>query len=76
MVLEHHSHQWLEAFRSTTLFWKEATHLGFEVDARDRGWHLAFLGWYQLKRIKRLYQKVPSLDNHLACNTTRSKISP
>jgi peptidoglycan/xylan/chitin deacetylase (PgdA/CDA1 family) len=47
MVLEHHNYHRLGAFRSTTLFWKEATRLGFEVDARDRGWHLTFLGWYQ-----------------------------
>jgi peptidoglycan-N-acetylglucosamine deacetylase len=47
MVVEHpHCHE-LEAFRSTTLFWREAQRLGFEVGARDVGWHLGFLSWYQ-----------------------------
>jgi len=41
-----HDHQ-LEAFRSTTLFWKEATRLGFEVCAHDIGWHQVLLCWYQ-----------------------------
>jgi peptidoglycan/xylan/chitin deacetylase (PgdA/CDA1 family) len=47
MVVEQpHCHE-LEAFRSTTLFWREAQCLGFEVGAGDSGWHLGFLGWYQ-----------------------------
>jgi hypothetical protein len=37
----------LEAFRSTTLFWKEATRLGFEVCEQDIGWHEVLVGWYQ-----------------------------
>jgi peptidoglycan-N-acetylglucosamine deacetylase len=41
-----HYHQ-MEAFRSTKLFWKEATRLGFEVCRHDIGWHRVLLSWYQ-----------------------------
>jgi peptidoglycan-N-acetylglucosamine deacetylase len=47
LVAEHRPYQELQAFRSTTLFWREATRLGFEVSMRDSGWHHGFLGWYQ-----------------------------
>ena len=47
MAAEHRVYHRLEAFRTTTLFWREATRLGFEVCARDRGWHYGFLSWYQ-----------------------------
>jgi peptidoglycan-N-acetylglucosamine deacetylase len=47
MAVEHPHGCELEAFRSTTLFWREAQRLGFEVGACDVGWHLGFLGWYQ-----------------------------
>jgi peptidoglycan-N-acetylglucosamine deacetylase len=47
MVAEHPPYHALQAFRSTTLFWREATRLGFEVSMRDSGWHQGFLGWYQ-----------------------------
>jgi peptidoglycan/xylan/chitin deacetylase (PgdA/CDA1 family) len=47
MVAEHPPYHELEAFRSTTLFWREATRLGFEVNVRDIGWHHGVLGWYQ-----------------------------
>ena len=33
-VVEHPHYHGLKAFRSTTLFWREATRLGFEVDVR------------------------------------------
>jgi hypothetical protein len=46
-VVEHPRYQKLPASRSTTLFWKEAIRLGFEVCSRDIGWHQTFLGWYQ-----------------------------
>ena len=46
-VIEHPDDHQMEAFRSTTLFWKEATHLGFEVCGSDIGWHHVLLGWYQ-----------------------------
>jgi peptidoglycan/xylan/chitin deacetylase (PgdA/CDA1 family) len=47
MVVEHPPYQSLAAFRGTTLFWREATRLGFEVDAGDTGWHHGVLSWYQ-----------------------------
>lgn len=47
MVVEDPPCHELEAFRSTTLFWREAQRLGFEVCACDTGWHLGLLGWYQ-----------------------------
>jgi peptidoglycan-N-acetylglucosamine deacetylase len=47
MVVERPPYHGLQAFRSTTLFWKEATRLGFEASPRGSGWHLGFLGWYQ-----------------------------
>jgi peptidoglycan/xylan/chitin deacetylase (PgdA/CDA1 family) len=47
MVTEHPSYRQLEAFRSTTMFWKEATRLGFEVSVHDPGWHHGLLSWYQ-----------------------------
>jgi peptidoglycan/xylan/chitin deacetylase (PgdA/CDA1 family) len=47
-VIENQQYHQLEAFRSTTLFWKEATRLGFEIGAHDIGWHQVLLGWYQL----------------------------
>jgi peptidoglycan-N-acetylglucosamine deacetylase len=47
MVVERPRYHGLQAFRSTTLFWREATHLGFEVSTLDGGWHLACLGSYQ-----------------------------
>jgi hypothetical protein len=34
----------LQAFRSTTLFWKEAERLGFEVCAQRTDWHLRCVG--------------------------------
>ena len=46
-VIEHPHDYQMEAFRSTTLFWKEATLLGFEVCEHDIGWHQVLLGWYQ-----------------------------
>jgi peptidoglycan/xylan/chitin deacetylase (PgdA/CDA1 family) len=46
-VLDHAQYQNLEAFRSTTLFWQEATRLGFEVCGQDTGWHQVLLCWYQ-----------------------------
>jgi peptidoglycan-N-acetylglucosamine deacetylase len=47
MVVEHpHLHQ-LQVFRSTTLFWREATRLGFEIGVDDLGWQQTFLCWYQ-----------------------------
>jgi hypothetical protein len=46
-VIEYPRPYEFQAFRSTTLFWREAGRLGFEVCARDVGWHLGFLGWYQ-----------------------------
>jgi peptidoglycan/xylan/chitin deacetylase (PgdA/CDA1 family) len=47
MVVERPRYHRLQAFRSTTLFWKEATRLGFVASTGDSGWHLGFLGWYQ-----------------------------
>ena len=47
MVVEHPHGYELDAFRGTTLFWREAQRLGFEVGAGDTGWYLGFLGWYQ-----------------------------
>jgi peptidoglycan-N-acetylglucosamine deacetylase len=46
-VIEHPPYRQLAAFRSTTLFWKEATRLGFEVCLHDIGWHHRVLSWYQ-----------------------------
>jgi hypothetical protein len=47
MAVEHRLYHRLEAFRTTTLFWREATRLGFEACARDRGCHHGFLSGYQ-----------------------------
>ena len=47
MVVERPHAYELEAFRSTTLFWREARRLGFEVGACESSWRLGFLGWYQ-----------------------------
>jgi peptidoglycan-N-acetylglucosamine deacetylase len=47
MVTEHPAYRRLEAFRSTTMFSKEATRLGVEVSEQDQGWHYALLSWYQ-----------------------------
>jgi peptidoglycan/xylan/chitin deacetylase (PgdA/CDA1 family) len=47
LVVAQSRYERLEAFRSTTLFWREARHLGFEVDSRDSGWHLGLIGRYQ-----------------------------
>jgi peptidoglycan/xylan/chitin deacetylase (PgdA/CDA1 family) len=47
MVVEHPHYRPLEALRSTTLFWREATRLGFEVCGREPGWYHGFLSWYQ-----------------------------
>ncbi|HSF32856.1 MAG TPA: polysaccharide deacetylase family protein [Candidatus Tectomicrobia bacterium] len=53
MVVERPRYHRLQAFRSTTLFWKVATGLGFEVSTCDSGWHLEFLGWYQRRLLAR-----------------------
>jgi hypothetical protein len=47
LVTQHPSYRQLEAFRSTTILWKGATRLGFEVLIHDDGWHRALLSWYQ-----------------------------
>ena len=46
-VIENPDYHQLEAFRSTTLFWKGTTRLGFEVCVHDIGWHHRFFSWYQ-----------------------------
>jgi peptidoglycan-N-acetylglucosamine deacetylase len=46
-VIERQPYRQLAAFRSTTLFWQEATRLGFEVCVHDTGWHHRVLSWYQ-----------------------------
>jgi peptidoglycan/xylan/chitin deacetylase (PgdA/CDA1 family) len=52
-VIEHPQYHGVEAFRGTTLFWRGATRLGFEVCARDLGWHYRVLGWYQRQLLAR-----------------------
>jgi peptidoglycan/xylan/chitin deacetylase (PgdA/CDA1 family) len=64
VVEQPHYHQ-LEAFRSTTLFWREATRLGFEVCASDMGWHLGFLSWYQRMLLAR--------DHPLGCRRLQGR---
>jgi peptidoglycan/xylan/chitin deacetylase (PgdA/CDA1 family) len=46
-VVEHPPYSQLGAFRSTTLFWQEATRLGFEVCVHEIGRHHRVLSWYQ-----------------------------
>jgi peptidoglycan-N-acetylglucosamine deacetylase len=46
-VVEHPPYRQLGAFRSTTLFWQEATRLGFEVCVHEIGRHHRVLSWYQ-----------------------------
>jgi peptidoglycan-N-acetylglucosamine deacetylase len=53
MVIEHPRHGEMQAFRSTTLFWKEAGRLGFEACAQDIGWHLWLVSWYQRRILAR-----------------------
>lgn len=53
MIVEQARYHQLKAFRCTTLFWRAATRLGFEVCARDIGWHQRFLGWYQRRLLVR-----------------------
>lgn len=53
MVVERPGYHGLQAFRSTTLFWKVATRLGFEVSPRRGSWHLGFLSWYQQQLLAR-----------------------
>ena len=47
MVIETPRYDGFQAFRGTTLFWREAGQLGFEMCTRDPGWTLGFLSWYQ-----------------------------
>ncbi len=54
-VIEHPHDHWWEAFRSTTLFWQEATSLGFEVGGQDIGWHQVLLCWYQRLLLARVH---------------------
>jgi len=53
MIVEQARYHQLKAFRCTTLFWRAATRLGFEVCARYIGWHQRFLGWYQRRLLVR-----------------------
>lgn len=43
----------LQSFRSTTLFWKKAERLGFEVCAQRTDWRLRCVGWYQRRLLVR-----------------------
>jgi peptidoglycan/xylan/chitin deacetylase (PgdA/CDA1 family) len=65
MVVEHPHYHGLEAFRSTTLFWKEATRLGFEVCGGDSPCHHRFVSWYQRMLLAR--------DHPLGCRRLRGR---
>jgi peptidoglycan/xylan/chitin deacetylase (PgdA/CDA1 family) len=65
LVVEQPRYHRFEAFRSTTLFWKETTRLGFETCAPDTDWRHRFLGWYQRMLLRR--------DHPLGCGRLQGR---